>query len=114
MGPINYKLIDAGTAAGSITSAAMYCGRTLNASVQVYTSGTATGTLKVQISNDQVAAPNLPSHWVDVSGLAVTPAATGTLLIPKFDLSYEWIRVVWTQSNAGTGTITVTIKTNDY
>src|ERR1051326_4982637 len=84
------------------------------ASVQVYFSdAAAAGTLKVQVSNDHWGAGNLPepftpTHWNDLSGASVTVAAGATSLIPRFDVCYQWIRLVWT-STGGAGTMTATV-----
>lgn len=75
------------------------------------------GTIKFQGSNDwDPTCDTMPSafavsNWVDIaSATASVTAATG-FIIPKFDVCYEWIRVVFTASG-GTGTLSANVKTN--
>lgn len=81
-------------------------------SAQVVTSGTATGTLKLQFSNDVNAQNPLsqPTNWTDIPSATVTVASAGAAGIPKTDLCYQWVRAVWTHANAGTGTVIVNLK----
>lgn len=78
----------------------------------VFTDAASAGTLKIQASNDHNSQGNLPftpTNWVDISGASVSVSAGGVVLIPKVDISYQSIRVVWTRS-AGAGTLTATLK----
>lgn len=76
--------------------------------------GTVVGVLKVQASNDSDAlldGTGAPVNWVDVANLTVNvTTGGGVFLIPKFDVCYEWIRVVYTHTS-GTGTINCYVKT---
>lgn len=91
----------------------------VNASVQVVTTGTSTGTLKIQMSND-IGPPvgtlgqPAPTNWSDIASITVSVTAAGAVNIPKFDTCYGYIRAVWTHTNAASGTLSVTIKTNGF
>ena len=92
---------------GNITSAAI-CSRNLIAcSVQITATTGASGTLKLQVSNDDTPG-QLPVNFSDISGASVTVTGAGAFLIPKLDLCYEFVRLVYT--NTGTGTITANLK----
>lgn len=108
-------IINAVTAAVDRVSAAVVTDQIFYMSVQVVTSGTATGTLKLQFSNDlclgqEGAVPITPTNWTDIPSASVTVSAAGAAGISKTELSYAYIRAVWTKDNGGTGTITVLIN----
>ena len=74
-----------------------------------------TGTLKFQASNDQPGVVGssgavAPVNWVDIASQTVTVGAAGNFLIPKFDVSYQWLQLVWTKNNGSAGTVTVNVK----
>lgn len=84
-------------------------------SVQAVLTGTSpNGSIKIQASNDVCNAGNLPSgsftptNWTDISGATVAYTTTGTVLIPKLELCYRWIRIVNTFVS-GTGTAAVNV-----
>lgn len=86
-------------------------------SAQVVTTGTSTGTLKLQASNDVVTQPSsvssgtaAPTHWFDITSATVSVSAAGTVGIVKTEICYQWIRAVWTETNAAAGTISVNIQ----
>lgn len=84
----------------------------VSASVQVITTGTATGAAKLQMSNDQTSAQNVkftPTNWTDIASATASITAAGSVLIPKTDLSYRWIRVVYTNAT-NTGTLSVQVN----
>lgn len=76
-------------------------------SLQVNTTGSAAGTAKLQASNDNIPGDYVtlqtPTNWTDIPSATVTVTTAGSVLIPKLDLSYQYIRVVYT--NTGTGTV---------
>lgn len=85
----------------------------INMTFQSYCSDTdAAGTVKIQASNDPVTnfalRPNFtPTHWVDVPGKTATITAGSSTFISMDNIACAWIRVVFTQTAPGTGTITV-------
>ena len=96
-------------AAASVTTAAIAALNLFYISAQIATTGAAAGTLKLQASNDEPTASNaVPTNWSDIPSATVTVSGAGAFLIPKTDLCYQWVRLVYT--NSGTGTISVVIK----
>lgn len=79
--------------------------------------GTITGTLKVQACNDpgftQLNPPGSAANWVDIASQTVSVTGAGVFLIPKFDVTYMWVRVVYTKTTSAAGAlITAYIKSN--
>lgn len=95
------------------TSSAIDATSVVAASVHVVAAGaTITGTAKVQVSNDPVG---VPVNWVDLSGASVSVTGAGNFLIPKFDATYQWMRVVYTKTTSAAGAlITANVKTIGY
>lgn len=96
-------VFESADATASTNSAPIDANQLLALSVQVIQglAGNATGSVKVQISNDD-ADDGVPTNWTDVSGATVNLAgAAGSVLIPKMELSYRWIRIVYTRSGGG-------------
>lgn len=66
----------------------------------------ATGSLKLQGSNDSNTQENSSkvsvNEWVDITGATLALAGTGIGYMEKVDLTFRWIRVVFTfTSGAG-------------
>lgn len=96
-------------AAGSVTTAAIPALNLLYMSATLVSTGAgAAGTLKMQASNDEPADGSAPTNWADIPSATVAVSGAGTVLIPKTDLCYQWVRFVYT--NSGTGTIMVKFK----
>lgn len=110
------KIVDAVDIATAPASAAIDASYLYSISAQVIVAGSSpVGVLKLQCSNDPIVAANLaadttPSHWSDIPNATVSVSGTGVFLVPKTDLSYQWIRALWVVTS-GTGTVTVNIKT---
>jgi len=82
-------------------------------SAQVVTTGTSTGVLKLQASNDIVVQQSVsgqPIHWFDITGATVSVVGAGTTAILKTELCYQYIRAVWTHANGLPGTITINLQ----
>lgn len=98
--------------AASVNSTALTAQNLFQCSVQMVCTGSAAGTLKVQASNDTRpgALPSqvTPTNWSDIPSATVTVTGAGTYLIPKIDICYQYIRLVYT--NTGTGTIAANLK----
>lgn len=78
-------------------------------SVQVVTTGSPSGTFKLQASNDDpdhtgVKYPTSSMNWTDIDGSSFTVTASGSLVWNAQASGYLWVRVVWTKTS-GTGTI---------
>lgn len=110
--------INAGDASADITGQTIDAAFVLYASAQAKVTGTSTGTLKLQFSNDpptgllRDATGNLiPVNWSDVPSATVAVAGAGLYVIPKTDICYRWIRSLFVHTNAASGTLTSNINT---
>lgn len=99
-------------AAATVSSTALSAQNLFQCSAQIVCTGSAAGTLKIQASNDAAIGnfPTLfvPTHWNDVPSATVTVTGAGSYLIPKTDICYQYVRLVYT--NTGTGTIAANLK----
>lgn len=102
--------------AASANLTAVWLGHVAQYSIQLAFTGTPAGAFKLQASDDvgnidgaaistQVAAI---TNWTDIDNSSQTIAAAGTCMWNIADCGYEWVRVVWTASGAGSGTPTLT------
>jgi hypothetical protein len=108
------KVLNAADASVDQTGAWIQAENLFAASAQAVITGTSTGTLKFQFSNDitnQQTPPADPTNASDITGATVAVAGAGVVAIPKFDLCYNWIRLVYVKTNGAAGTITATVKT---
>lgn len=96
-------------AAATVTTAAIPALNLFYASAQIAATGSAAGTLKMQASNDDPVASNgVPTNWSDIPSATIVVTGAGAFLIPKTELCYQYVRLVYT--NTGTGTISVIFK----
>lgn len=115
----NFISLSSSDITGSPASAAIDANQLFACSVQGVVAGSSpVGALKIQASNDVSIAGNLetfvPTNWTDIGMSAqVSVSGAGTVLIPKIDLSYRWIRIVFTFTS-GTGTITAKVNASGY
>lgn len=85
-------------------------------SVQAVVTGTSTGTLNVQFSNDISPAVDsngkpAPTHWSNIATVGtVAIAGAGIYSMPKFDIAYRWIRCQFVHANAAAGNISVNVN----
>ena len=78
-------------------------------------SGTITGSLQLQVSNDRAPGLNgfgfVPTNWSNL-GSAVALSTTGVNLIAQQDMCYAWLRAVFTDSSGGTSTGKISVNLN--
>lgn len=114
MRAVNSPVIVSADASIDQASAAINSSQLFYISLQVVMTGTASGTLKLQFSNDPCegqSPTSTPTHWNDITGATVTLTGTaGSFGILKTDLSYRYIRAVYTHNNGSAGTVTATIQ----
>ena len=97
---------------GSLTGAAIDAVELYKASFQASMGdSTGAGSIIIQASNDICNVqynPSIfvPTNWTVLSTTAFA-AGAGSVLIPAFDSSYRWLRVVYTSITPGTSTISV-------
>lgn len=107
MRPLNTNVIPL-QAAGPATSLPIICDQLFYVSVQAVCTGAAGGTMKLQASNDFPVNGVAPVNFTDIPGASVTITGAGSFLIPKTELSYQYVQVVYT--NTGSGTISARAK----
>jgi len=101
----NEPVINAASAAANQNSIAVTSQLCRFASAQAVITGSAVGTLKLQVSNDDGGSA---TNWSDLSGATVSISGAGAYLIPAQNMSYQFIRAVYTFTS-GTGAITVNL-----
>lgn len=111
---LNYTLFPTPQSmAASFTSPATFIRNTDNVSYQIdITTTNSIGSFSVQVSNDYMVGPDNtvtnPGTWLTLT-LSGTPIASGAndiIGISLNQLPYDAIRLVYTSSTAGTGTLT--------
>jgi hypothetical protein len=103
------KIVDAVSMAANINSTGVDLQGLTEYSIQAVYSGSPTGTLKLQISNDLVSDASLVTNWTDYTGSSVAISAAGNTMY-KIDRSGErWARLVYTFSS-GSGTLNVVLS----
>lgn len=99
-----------GSAAVDIDGVVIDTANHVQISAQAVVTGTSTGTLFMQYSDDLVS----PTNWSPMSSATVSIAGAGVYAIEKQDVCYRYVRLVFTHTNAASGTISATYKTNGY
>lgn len=70
-------------------------------SIQATFTGTPTGTLNIQVSNDTGAAP---TNWANAQS-QISVSANGSTIYPFPDMPAKWLKIVYVGSGAGTYTL---------
>jgi hypothetical protein len=109
----NEPVINAGDASGNLTSIIVKTENLHLGGLHVTSTGTAAGSVSVEISNDEPTTGLNPSNWVAVSGLTVSVSGANNYIIPKFEICYNYLRVKYTAST-GTGTLTAKLHLIGY
>jgi hypothetical protein len=82
--------------------------------VAVVGAGTVNGSMQLQCSNDKAigARPDRfqPTNWVNVGSSVAIATASSNYLIPYTELSYEYIRVLYTDASGGAATSSIQIN----
>lgn len=115
MRPNNNPILTAVAANSNQSSQAQWAWDMVRASFQLVATGTAAGTIQIQASNDKSVGlpPNQfqPTNWSNI-GSSVTVSGAGAYIVPELELSYEYVRLVYTDTSGGsaTGTLSARIK----
>ncbi len=94
--------------ASNQASIAQWATDIIRASFQVVATGTPTGSIQAQASNDfAYGLPRnqfQPTNWSNI-GSSVAVTAAGAYLIPEIECSYEYLRLIYTSTATGVQTI---------
>lgn len=105
--PIFFQGVDASVTTQTskpVPSTYLYTG-----SIQAVFSGTPSGALQIQVSNDSGAnlVNSAPVNWSNLgSPVTVTSGALTLIILPNPPFCFAWMQVVWTHSG-GSGTMIV-------
>lgn len=85
-------------------------------SIMVVITGTPTGTLTLQGSNDPetndtmaLGTPEpVPTHWATIANSSISVTAAGNNMYNISDVAYNYVRVVYTDGSSGGSTATMT------
>lgn len=84
-------------------------------SIQVFFTGTPTGSFKLQGSDDPAYSglvggntAGVPTRWSDIAGSSTAVSAAGDVFWDKISPMYNWVRVQYTDGSVGTSTAIVT------
>ena len=107
------RLLTNGDMSGNLTSSGVNLNQVFMFSIQAVFTGAPVGSLKLQISNDDVpvgAAGQDPAvnvaNWVDYTGSASAVASAGNFMWIVSEGGYQWVRVVYTFTS-GTGSLNI-------
>lgn len=89
-------------------------------SVAFNVTGTPTGVVKLQASNDPETNDSMPSNnpqpspsnWADITNSSFTLSAAGETMWNVSSIAYNWVRVVYTDNSSGASTATVNCVIN--
>lgn len=105
-----------GANTGSVNGSQIDANQLVSASFHAFQGdGTAAGTVKIQASNDVCAYGNLAAdfvvtNWVDIPSATASVASGGPVLITIAQMSYRWIRAVYTRTSGGSSTVVVNMN----
>lgn len=96
----------------TINSSAYNVQQSYGVAIQAVFTGTPTGTFKLQASADpatniqpgQGAGGNPVLDWVDIADSSYSVTAAGNYMWNVFDIMYNFIRLVYTDTSGGTST----------
>lgn len=99
----------------SISTAAVDLNQIFRISGHIVATATINGEIKFQVSNDfcpfgNIAANFIPTNWSDLGYVMPVMAAGSTQRLSTQEVSYRWLRVVWTDLSGGTSTGTISFN----
>jgi hypothetical protein len=85
--------------------------------IQATFTGTPTGSFKLQASNDPATSYNNQSasqvvNWTDIVGTPYSVTAAGNYMWNVYDVMYNWVRLVYTDTSGGTSTAVLNATIN--
>lgn len=94
----------------TINSSAIQVYNAFNFSIQIFFTGTPTGSFKLQASSDPAFSgiPNEPTNWTDVTDSPFAVSAAGNVMWNYAYPGFNWIRVVYSDTSSGVSTAIIT------
>lgn len=82
--------------------------------IQAVITGTPTGSVKLQASNDPFIASNVfpPTHWTDIASSSFSVSASGSEMWNVTGGQYTWVRLAYTDTSGGTSTAVMNATLN--
>lgn len=104
----------------TITSPGFNVQQIYGVAIQAVFTGTPTGTFKLQGSADPATSynptfgvgQNNPQNWVDIANSSYSVSSSGNYMWNVFDIMYNYIRLVYTDSSGGTSTAVLNVTIN--
>jgi len=101
----------------TINSPAIQLDQIIGYAIQAVYTGTPTGTLKLQASNDPVKLaydvnPQVPINWTDIADSDFTVTSAGIYTWNVTDVFYTFVRLVYLDSSGGTSTAVLNANIN--
>ena len=104
------NIIPAGTVMNAdINSVAIPLNQIFGYAIQIFFTGTPTGTFKLQSSCDANSGNTNPVNWSDISKSTFSVTAAGDVEWNVTDVGYTWVRVVYTDGSSGLSTAIITV-----
>lgn len=116
MRQINIPILAGDDSLGSVTGSKVDSGQLVSASFQsVFGDVTAVGVVKIQASNDPGAENNLaqnftPTNWSDIPNATSAIASGVGPMITIANMTYRWVRAVYTRTSGGSTTVMVNMN----
>jgi len=117
----NKVIVPAGTVMNTtINSQAIDMQQLWGCAIQAVFTATPTGTFKIQASSDPATSYNSGNgqganpivNWTDVANSSYAVTASGNYMWNIFDVCYNWVRLVYTDTSGGTSTATLMVQIN--
>lgn len=85
-------------------------------SIQGVITGTPTGTISLQMSDDPNSGNINPVNWTTITGTSQSVAAAGTFAYNVSDVEYTWVRLVYVDGSSGSSTavLNATVNTKGF
>ena len=95
----------------TINSAAVQLNQVFSFSIQVFFTGTPTGSFKLQASCDANSGNNNPINWTDVANSSFSVSAAGNVQWDYSTPGFNWVRVVYSDGSSAASTAIITTAT---
>lgn len=107
---LNDPIVVNGDMSGNINSSPTNLNECVSYSIQAVMTGSPTGTIELQASNDNVkSSAEAPVNWTTITESEADITAAGTYMVNVELPSYSWVRLVYTRTG-GNGSMNARIN----